>query len=105
MWHWRATRQTDPEALSPRLVHNLRTKVPKGAIVIAPLATSYRVAAAAPVYIVAAPVTHVAATTANKPYERAKDIRRWLQTNDPAIARKYGATWAIRGGRLYRLPG
>ena len=47
--------KSDPFALSPRLVHNLRTKVPKGAIVIAPLSTSYRVAAAAPVYIVAAP--------------------------------------------------
>jgi len=50
-------------------------------------------------------VTHVAATTANKPYERARDIRHWVLTNDPAIARKYGATWAIRSGRLYRLPG
>jgi hypothetical protein len=84
-------------------VHSLRTKVPKGAIVIAPVGTSYRVAAAAPVYIVAAPVTHVAATTANQPYQRAKDVRRWVQTNDPAIARKYGATWQIRGGRLSKI--
>jgi hypothetical protein len=105
LWHWSPAQKSDRFALSPRLVHNLRTKVPKGAIVIAPLQTSYRVAAAAPVYIVAAPVTHVAATTANKPYARAKDIRHWVQTNDPAIARKYGATWAIRSGRLYRLPG
>ena len=30
----------------------------------------YRVAAEAPLYIVAAPVTHVAATTANKPYRK-----------------------------------
>jgi hypothetical protein len=105
IWHWTPANHTDPYALSPRLVHNLRTKVPKGAIVIAPLATSYRVAAVAPVYIVGAPVTHVAATTANDPYQRAKDIRRWAHTNDPAIAKRYGATWAIRGGRLYRLPG
>jgi hypothetical protein len=104
MWHWRATKQADPNALSPRLIHNLRTKVPQGAIVIAPLATSYRVAAAAPVYIVAAPPTHVAATTANKPYERAEDIRHWVLTNDPAIAKKYGATWQIRAGRLTRVP-
>jgi hypothetical protein len=105
IWHWSPAQKSDPDALSPRLVHNLRTKVPKGAIVIAPLQTSYRVAAEAPVYIVAAPVTHVAATTANKPYERAKDIRHWVLTNDHAIERKYGATWAIRSGRLYRLPG
>jgi hypothetical protein len=105
IWHWSSPQEADPYALSPRLVHNLRTKVPKGAVVIAPLATSYRVAALAPVYIVGAPVTHVAATTANRPYERAKDLRRWAQTNDRAIAKKYGATWAIRSGRLYRLPG
>jgi hypothetical protein len=86
-------------------VHNLRAKVPKGAIVIAPVQTSYRVAAVAPVYIVAAPPTHVADTKANHPYARVDDIKRWIQTNDPAIARKYGATWAIRSGRLYRLPG
>ncbi len=103
IWHWAPAQRSDPYALSPRLVHNLRTKVPKGAIVIAPLETSYRVAALAPLYIVGAPVTHVAATTANKPYVRAKDINRWIHTNDPAIARKYGATWAIRAGRLYRL--
>ena len=105
MWHWSPQQTSDAFGLSPRLVHSLRTKVPKGAIVIAPLDTSYRVAAAAPVYIVAAPVTHVAATTANKPYQRAKDVQRWVQTNDPAIAKRYGATWAIRSGRLYRLPG
>ena len=105
IWNWSEQQTSDPSDLSPRLVHNLRTKVPKGAIVIAPLKTSYRVAALAPVYIVGAPVTHVAATTANKPYERARDIRHWVLTNDPAIARKYGATWAIRSGRLYRLPG
>jgi hypothetical protein len=104
IWHWSPSQTSDPEGLSARLVHNLRTKVPKGSIVIAPLATSYRVAAAAPVYIVGAPVTHVAATTANKPYERAKDVQHWVLTNDPAIAKKYGATWAIRKGRLYRLP-
>jgi hypothetical protein len=104
LWHWSAANHADPAGLSARLVHNLRTKVPKGAIVIAPLATSYRVAAAAPVYIVGAPVTHVAATTANRPYERANDIHRWIRTNDTAIAKRYGATWQIRGGRLSRVP-
>jgi hypothetical protein len=28
-----------------------------------------------------------------------------VRTNDPSIPRRYGATWAIRGGRLYRLGG
>ena len=26
------------------------------------------------------------------------DVHRWIQSNDPAIARRYGATWAIRAG-------
>ena len=102
--HWSPDPKGDPLALSPRLVDNLRTKVPKGAIVLAPLEVSYRVAASAPVYIVAAPVTHVADTKANDPYGRARAVRHWLLTNDPRVATRYGATWAIRAGRLYRLP-
>jgi hypothetical protein len=102
--HWGPKSPRDPEALSPRLIHNLRTKVPQGAIVIAPVRTSYEVAAVAPVYIVAAPATHVANTNANDPYRRIDDVHRWIRTNDRAIARRYGATWAIRAGRLYRLP-
>ena len=43
-------------------------------------------------------------TDANDPYRRVDDVHRWIQSNDPAIARRYGATWAIRAGRLYRLP-
>jgi hypothetical protein len=102
--HWGPKSPHDADALSARLVHNLRTKVPKGAIVIAPVRTSYEVAAVAPVYVVAAPATHVANTEANDPYRRVADVHRWIQSNDPAIAHRYGATWAIRAGRLYRLP-
>jgi hypothetical protein len=104
LWHWSPDPKSDPLALSPRLVHNLRTRVPKGAIVLAPIKVSYRVAASAPVYIVAAPVVHVANTKANDPYGRARAVRHWVLTNDPRVARRYGATWAIRGGRLYPLP-
>ena len=102
--HWSPDPKTDRGALSPRLVHNLRTKVPKGAVVLAPLGVSYHVAASAPVYLVAAPVVHVANTKANDPYGRARAVRHWVLTNDPRVAKKYGATWAIRSGRLYRLP-
>jgi hypothetical protein len=104
-WHWSPAQPSDPDALSPRLVHNLRTKVPKGAIVIAPIRTSYEVEAVAPVYVVAAPLTHVANTKANRPVERFRAVRHWVATNDPSVPRRYGATWAIRSGRLYRLPG
>jgi hypothetical protein len=105
IWHWSVNDKVDPYALSPRLVHNLRTKVPKGAVVLAPVDVSYRVAAKAPVYIVAAPVTHVANTTANRPYDRVRAVHHWVLTSDPRVAKRYGATWAIRKGHLYRLPG
>jgi hypothetical protein len=78
--------------------------VPEGAVVLADLQTSYRVAAAAPVYIVGAPVTHVANTTKNLPYVRRAAIEHWILTKDPRVARRYGATWQIRGGRLTRIP-
>ncbi len=71
---------------------------------LAPLQVSYRVVAAAPVYVVGLPVVHVADTKANDPYGRARAVRHWVSTKDPQVARRYGATWAIRAGRLYRLP-
>jgi hypothetical protein len=104
LWHWSPRNPADPDALSPRLVHNLRTKVPKGAIVIAPVRTSYEVTAVAPLYVVAAPVAHVADTQANDPRRRARAVRHWILTRDPRVARRYGATWQIRSGRLTSLP-
>jgi hypothetical protein len=103
LWHWSPRNPSDPDALSARLVHNLRTRVPKGSVVIAPVKTSYEVAAVAPLYVVAAPVSHVADTKANDPYRRVKDVRRWIATNDLGIPRRYGATWQIRRGRLSRI--
>jgi hypothetical protein len=103
LWHWSPQNTTDANALSARLVHNLRTRVPQGSVVIAPVKTSYEVAAVAPVYVVAAPVTHVADTNANLPYKRVKAVRHWVLTNDPRVPERYGATWQIRGGRLARV--
>ena len=53
--------------------------------------------------VIAVYTKDVADTKANRPYGRAKDVERWLETRDPAIPRRYGATWAVREGRLYRL--
>jgi hypothetical protein len=86
--------------ISARLVHNLRTKVPKGGVVLAPVIVSYRVAASAPVYVVTAPVVHVANPKANDPCGRARPVRHWVLTNDPRVACRDGATWQIRNGRL-----
>jgi hypothetical protein len=103
--HWTPATRVDPHALSPRLVHNLRTKVPKGAIVLAPIQTSYEISAVAPVYVVAGPLTHVANTKANRARERYDAVKHWVLTNDPRVAERYGATWQVRAGRLTRVGG
>jgi hypothetical protein len=100
---WTPLHATDPQALSPALVRELK-RVPPRSVIIAPPQTSYRLLAAAPVYVVAAPPVHVANTRANMPYARVKEVEEWLAGRAPGVARKYGATWAVRKGHLYRLP-
>ena len=101
--NWQPRTPNDPHALPPYLVRELERVPPRSVIIAAP-ETSYRLVADAPVYVVAAPPAHVANTTENRPYARRKDVRAWFRTQDPEIARRYGATWALRDGRLYRLP-
>jgi hypothetical protein len=100
---WTPLNKSDSHPLSPQLLAEVQ-KLPKGAVVIADPETSYRIAAAAPVYLVAAPIAHVANTRANDPATRVADVERWLATGDPAIPRRYGASWAVVHGRLVRLP-
>jgi hypothetical protein len=100
--HWSPLLADDPRALSPELLRELRAVPPRAVIIAAPQ-VSYRLLAAAPVYVVAAPPVHVANTRANEPYRRVKDVEAWLAGRDPGVARRYGATWAVRKGRLYRL--
>jgi hypothetical protein len=99
---WTASPADDPDALSPALLRELK-RVPPRAVVIAAPKISYRILAAAPVYVVAAPPVHVANTRANRPYVRVKDVEEWLAGRAPGVAKRYGATWAVRKGRLYRL--
>jgi hypothetical protein len=100
--HWSPLASEDPHALSPALVRELK-RVPPRAVIIAPVQTSYRLLAAAPVYVVAAPPVHVANTRSNQPYVRVKEVEAWLAGRAPGVARRYGATWAVRKGHLYRL--
>ena len=88
----------------PALLQQLK-QVPPRAVIIAPPRISYRLLAAAPIYVVAAPPVHVANTKANLPYVRVKAVEAWLAGRAPGVARRYGATWAVRKGRLYRLSG
>ena len=87
-------RRPDPPAiatLSPGLVSAVRDEVDAGAIVFSDSETSFRLAAFAPVYIAVAPPGHVADTEENRPYERARDARRFLAHGrpvDPARLRR-----------------
>jgi hypothetical protein len=96
--HWSAPVVRDRDALTPGLVQALRTQVPPRSVVFADLATSYRISAYALVYVAAAPPTHVADTTANRPYERRRAVLAFFGGPRPgrlAIPRRYGAGWIV----------
>jgi hypothetical protein len=95
-------------ALTPGLVEILRSEVPRGAVVYSDPETSYRIAAYAPVYVAVAPPGHVADTPENRPYERARDARRFLASGDLAIPEAYRAGYLVvdrrRQRRSFDLP-
>ena len=91
----RPRRSVDPHALTPGLLHALRTEVPKRAVVFSDLETSYRIGAFAPVYVAAAPPAHVADTPANRPYRRRYAVNRFFGTGDLAILDRYHADWLV----------
>ena len=100
--NWTPERAPAGSELTRGLVHVLRREVPKRAVVYSDAETSYRIAAAAPVYIAVAPPSHVADTTANRPYVRARDARRFLVTGDLAIPRRYRAHYLVVDRRRFR---
>jgi len=95
-------------SLSPGLVTALRDEVAAGSVVWSDAETSYRLAAFAPVYIAVAPPGHVADTEKNRPYERARDARRFQRTVDLSIPLRYGAQYLVvdrlRGDLKLSLP-
>jgi hypothetical protein len=100
---WEVDARAAGKQLSPGLVTALRERVPEGAVVFADVETSYRVAAFAPLYVAAAPPAHVADTEKNRPYERERDVRRFLRTGALAIPRRYGANWLVVDREHYRV--
>jgi hypothetical protein len=104
------TGRHDPHALSPGLVEALREQVPTGATVFAPLDTSYRIAAYAPVYVAAAPPAHVANTDRNRPYARRREAIRFFSRDGipdfekTRILQRAGATWLVVD-RMDKVPG
>jgi hypothetical protein len=107
--HW--TRPSSARlGLPEKLVSAVHREVPRGAVVFSDPLTAYELAAFAPVYINAAPTTHVADTRANRPTARRKDALRFFRDEGPlSLARRYGAHWLLvdraRVGRVsFRLP-
>ena len=103
LWNWSPSDARSSGPLTPGIVAALRDEVPKRAVVYSDLESSYRIAAAAPVYIAAAPPGHVADTDENRPYARRADNRRFFRSGNLAIPRRYGATWLVVDRRRFQL--
>jgi hypothetical protein len=93
--HWSPAASVDRHALTPGLLHALRTQVPERAVVFSDLETSYRIGAYAPVYVAAAPPAHVADTPSNHPYRRRLAVNRFFSTGNLAILSQYHAGWLV----------
>jgi hypothetical protein len=102
LWSPPATKHRSP--LTPGLVEALRERVPAGAVVFSDLETSYRIGAAAPVYVAVNPPAHVADTEANRPYERRKAVREFFDVGNLDVACDYGADWIVVDRWRFRDP-
>ena len=92
---WSPSPARGASPLTPGLVQFLRDTVPAGDIVFSDLESSYRIAAAAPVYICNAPPGHVADTKRNRPYVRRAQWRRFNRTGELGIPKRCGAAWLV----------
>ena len=90
----------DPNALTPGLVEELRG-LERDDVVLAPVETSYRVAAFVPVYVAVSPPPHVADTEENDPYRRQRDAIRFFARPETTDAERretldtYGVDWLV----------
>ena len=82
--------------LPQKLVEAVKENVPIGDVVFSDPKTAYELGAFAPVYINAAPQSHVASTPANRPTERVHDAERFFRDGGPlSLPRSYGAHWLL----------
>ena len=100
---WSPAASVDRHALTPGLLHALRTKVPERAIVFSDLETSYRIGAYAPVYVAAASPAHVADTPSNHPYRRRLAVNRFFDTGDLSILDRFHADWLVVDKRRFQI--
>ena len=101
--NWSPSAERTASPLTAGLVTALRETVPEGDIVYSDLETSYRIASAAPVYIAAAPPSHVADTEDNDPYDRRRENIRFFESGDLEIPRRAGADWLVVDRRRFDL--
>src|SRR5207245_11652885 len=88
---WTPAASHDRYALTPGLLHVLRTEVPQRAIVFSDLETSYRISASASVYLAAAPPAPVPDTAANRPLSRRILANRHFGTGAFTVFQRYMA--------------
>jgi hypothetical protein len=93
--HW--TRSPNARlGLPHKLVAAVHREVPTGDVVFSDALTAYELGAFAPVYVNAAPTSHVADTKANRPTARLRDARRFFRDRGPlSLPRSYGAHWLL----------
>ena len=100
-WSPSSGRRASPR--TPGRAETLRDDVSRDAVVFSDLETSYRVLAAAPVYVAAAPPSHVANTEQNRPYRRRRDVTRFLRSGNLAYLRRYDAGYLLLDRRRSEL--
>jgi hypothetical protein len=101
-------RPARPDLLPAGLAEAVRTRAEPRELVVSDPVTSYRLVAYAPVTILAGPLAHVAQTPSDRPYDRLREVDRFLAAE--AMERRrllsaYGAAWLLvdrqwRGGDL-----
>ncbi|WP_411276759.1 DUF6541 family protein [Gaiella sp.] len=92
---WSPSPERRASPLTPGLVTFLREGVPAGDVVYSDLESSYRIGAAAPVYVCNSPPGHVADTKRNRPYARRAQWRRFNRTGELGIPKRCGAAWLV----------
>lgn len=91
----------DPRRLPAGLVAAVRELVPVRAVVLADLGSAYRLSAEAPVTVVGIPPARAAATGANEPRARAREVAAVLYAEKPSyldrarILARRGASWLL----------
>src|SRR6185312_2669326 len=107
--HW-SRPSTARLGLPQKLVAAVRREVSDGDVVFSDPLTAYELGAFAPVYVNAAPTSHVADTKANHPTIRVKQAQLFFFDHGPlSVARRAGAHWLLvdrarAGPASFRLP-